>query len=150
MAKRLPGIEISEQIPLDGFDPEGKTWVQFQRPRRWEREQLSRLRAQSVLEWTNDEQGTVRQREIVPEPVMDSERVAMCLVDSNLEDSEGNKVFVPAKSCRQARKSLSPKARDRFYEVWGDLPDDVAEEIILKLAEWHPPFDWRNPDRGED
>lgn len=150
MSKRLPSIEISEAIPLTKYDESGETWVQFQRPRRWEREQISQIRARSVLEWDTESQGTVRQRDIVPEDVLDSERVALCLVDSNLCDEEGEQLFVGGKTCRGTKKALSEKAKDGFYSAWHNLPDDVAAEIIEKLVEWHPPFNWRNPKLGED
>jgi hypothetical protein len=149
MSKRLPSIEVSEAIPLSRYDESNETWVQFQRPRRWEREQISQIRARSVLEWDTESQGTVRQRDIVPEDVLDSERVALCLVDSNLCSEEGEQLFVPGKSCRQAKKALLPGIKDKFYSAWHDLPDDVAQEIIEKLVEWHPPFNWRNPSLGE-
>lgn len=142
MAMKVPAVEI-EQVPLDE-----DTFVTFQRPRRWEREQISRMRAQAVLEWPEGER-IVRQRDIVPEDVLDSERVCLCLVDSNLCDEDGEPIFVPGKSCRQAKKSLTDRAKAGFYEKWHELPDDVAELIIQKLQDWHPPFDWRNPERGE-
>jgi len=148
MGKSVPSIEISEQLKLEEFDPSGETWVQFQRPRRFEREQLTRLRAQTVFEWDSDERGTVRQRDMVPETILDSERVALCLVDSNIMDEEGEgPLFVPGKTCRKARKRLPEVVKARFYEVWSELPDDLAEEIISLLHEWHPPFDWRHPER---
>lgn len=150
MSKRLPGVEISEAIPLMAYDESGETWVQFQRPRRWEREQIAQIRARSVLEWDTDVRGTVRQRDIVPEDVLDSERVGLCLVDSNLCDEEGTQLFVPGKTCRAAKKPLTEKTRDAFYEAWHNLPDDVAQEIIEALVAWHPPFNWRNPGLGED
>jgi len=146
--KKLPSIEISEPIPLKEYDETGETWVQFQRPRRWEREQLSRLRAQAVLEFDTAERGTVRQRDIVPETVVDSERVAVCLVDANILDEEGKgPVFVPGKTCRQAKKRFPINIKDNFYEAWEQLPDDLCEEIIAALLEFHPPFDWRNVER---
>jgi len=149
MSKRLPSIEVSEAIPLSKWDETGETWVQFQRPRRWEREQIAQIRAKSVLEWDTEVQGTVRQRDIVPEDVLDSERVALCLVDSNLCGEDGEPLFVPGKSCRATKKMLEPNTKTQFYKAFHSLPDDVATEIIEKLVEWHPPFNWRNPGLGE-
>jgi len=143
MAMRVPAIE-TEQVLLDE-----ETYVTFQRPRRWEREQISRLRAQSALEWDSDDRGTVRQRDLVPETILDSERVCLCLVDSNLADENGEQLFIPGKTCRAAKQDITPKARDGFYKVWYALPDDIAEMIARKLHEWHPPFNWRNPELGE-
>jgi hypothetical protein len=57
---------------------------------------------------------------------------------------------VPGKTCRQAKRPLNEKVKGGFYEQWYALPDDITEIIIEKMREWHPPFDWRNPERGED
>lgn len=161
MAYRVQDVEISGEIPLLSLDPSGETWVKFLRPRRWETEMLSKYRASTpVLEW--DERGqTMRQKNLLPEPLMDSERVCLCLVDSNLvwetkkEGDETEKlvpVFLPGKTCRKpgAPGAMSETLRSAFYEAWQKLPDTVAEAIIEALHDWHPPFDWRNPDRGED
>jgi len=134
-AKRLPDVEISEPLPLKEFDESGETWVQFQRPRRWEREQISQMRAKAILEFDTADQGTVRQRDVIPEDVLDGRRVCVCLVDSSLLDAQGKPVFVPGKTCRAARKMLTNDVEDGFNAQWAELPDNVAQEISRLLAE---------------
>lgn len=151
MARKLGGIILSERIPLKKWDPEGDEYVVFQRPARWEQEQLDAMQARSVLEWTTEEQGTVRQRERTPISILEAEQVCMCLVECSVEDAEGNRLFVPGVTCRASMKPLGQKQREGFYKVWHrpDFDPDLAKEIIELLHEFHPDFDWRNPSRGE-
>jgi len=152
MSKKVVGTVISEHIPLKEWDDSGETYVVFQRPKRWEEEVLDKMQAASELVWSTAEQGTVRQRDRTPLSVIESEMVAMCLVESNLakaEEDGGAVLFVPGKSCRETRKSLSDKAKDGFYASWRELDGEIADEIVNLLREWHPPFDWRAPGRGE-
>ena len=156
MPYEVEDVEVSGEIQLLALDPSGETYIKFQRPRRWESEALSRYRASTpILEW--DESGqTMRQKNLLPEPIMDSERVCLCLVDSNLVwksrgDDKLVPIFIPGKTCRKAGSTepMSNTLKELFYVAWRSLPDQVAEAIIAALHEWHPPFDWRNPGRGE-
>lgn len=149
MSKKVVGTVISEHIPLTAWDESGETYVVFQRPKRWEEEVLDTMQAKSELVWSTAEQGQVRQRDRTPLSVIESEMVAMCLVESNLAEEDGTVLFLPGKSCREMRKSLSDKAREGFYKAWKELDGEIADEIVNKLREWHPPFDWRAPGRGE-
>jgi hypothetical protein len=150
MAKGLRGVVTSDKIPLKVWDPSGETYVRFQRPSRFEAEQLDTIRARAEIVWSTAEQGTVRQRDMTPLSVQESEMVAMCLVESNLPDDNGDPVFVPGKTCRQSGVPLTERARGGFFGKWhgSDFPDELAQEIIEALVEWHPDFDLRS-DRGE-
>lgn len=152
MARKLDGIVLSEQVPLDRWDPEGDEYVVFQRPARWEEEQLDAMQARSVYEFNTEEQGLVRQRERTPIAQLESEQVCMCMVECSVQDADGTQLFVSGDTCRAPRKKLGSKQRDGFYRVWyrPDFPSELAAEIIEKLHQFHPPFDWRNSDRGED
>jgi hypothetical protein len=149
MARQLEDILVSDEIPLTEWDPEGDEWVKFQRPTRLEGEELAEMQARSELVWSTAEQGQVAQRDRTPLAVLESAMVAMCLVDSSLKRKD-EPVFVPGTSCRQVGKMLGQRQRNGFYKAWHSLPDELAEEIIAKLREWHPPFDWRNPEEGEE
>jgi len=154
MAKVVEGAILSERLPLKRFDPDGDTWVMFQRPARFEAEALARMQARSELVFDTEEQGRVTQRERVPLAELETTMVQLCLVESNLVklDSKGEEVpvFVPGKTCRAARKMPTQGMQIRFLDEWRELPDELCEEIIDLLREFHPPFDWRNPARGED
>lgn len=152
MARKLEGVVLSERLYLKEWDPDGDEYVVFQRPARWEGEQLDTMQARSVLEWDTEEQGTVRQRERTPISILEAEQVALCLVECSVEDKDGNKLFVPGSTCRAPMKGLGQKQREGFYKVWHrpDFDTGLAKEIIKLLHEFHPDFDWRNPDRGED
>ena len=152
MARQLSGVVLSERVKLDRWDPEGDEYVVFQRPSRWEMERLAAMQARSELVWNTEEQGTVRQRERTPIAELEAEQVCMCLVECSVKDAEGEPLFVPGKTCRAAMKRMGQRQRDGFYGVWHrpDFDPDLAEELIEKLHEFHPEFDWRNPDRGED
>ena len=152
MAKGLSGIVLSERIFLDKWDPDKDTFVVFQRPSRWEMEELDKVYAQVELEFDDEKQGTMIQRNRVPFSVLESKQVSMALVESNIPDEEGNPLFVPGKTCRAARKNMGQRAEEGFYRVWyrADFPPELAQEIVEKLHEWHPPFDWRNPAEGND
>lgn len=149
MARQLEDIVVSDEIALTEFDPGGDVWVRFQRPTRLEAESLAEMQARSELVWNTAEQGQVAQRDRTPLAVLESDMVAMCLVGSNLQRGDED-VFVPGKTCRHQGKALGQMQRKGFYGEWYKLPDELAEEIIAKLREWHPPFDWRSPERGED
>jgi len=150
MAKPVSGTVISEKLFLEKFDPDGDTWVRFQRPKRWEQEQIDAMQAQSELIWSSESQGEMRQRDRVPVSVLESEMVCLCLVESNLphDDEEQSLVFVPGTSCRVAQKGLGQKAREGFYKKWHQMDGLVADEIVELLQEWHPPFGWGG-DQGE-
>jgi hypothetical protein len=141
---------VSDKLPLKTWDPTGDTWVQFQRPSRFETEQLDMVRARAEIVWNTQEQGTVRQRDMTPLSVQESEMVAMCLVGSNLPDADGDPVFVPGRTCRQSGSPLTDRARTGFFGRWhgSDFPPELAQEIVDVLVEWHPDFDLRS-DRGE-
>ena len=66
MAKAVEGIVLSERLPLTRWDPDGDTYVVFQRPLRFEAEALARMQARSELVFDTEEQGRVTQRERVP------------------------------------------------------------------------------------
>lgn len=150
MARAVKGIELSDKIPLEEWDPEGETWVRFQRPRRYEAETLAQMQAQTAYEFNTEERGKVTQRERIPLAVLESAMVSMCLVESNLtlESEEGESVplFVQGQTCRSPRKPMPDKVDRGFQKVWRDLPDELCEEIVGKLREWHPPFNWRVTD----
>jgi hypothetical protein len=149
MAKGLRGVVISDKLPLKVWDPSGDTYVQFQRPSRFETEQLDLVRARAELVWDTNEVGTVRQKDMTPLSVQESEMVAMCLVGSNLPDEDGDPVFVPGKTCRQPGQAFTERMRNGFFSKWhgSDFPPELAQEIIEVLVEWHPDFDLRS-DRG--
>lgn len=154
MAKAVGSVVLSPQIPLNQWDEDGETYVVFQEPRRYEAEQLAHMQAQSVLEWNSDEVGLMRQRDRLPLAAYETAMVAMCLVGSNLtrvdeETGEESPVFVPGKSCRAPRKGLTEKIKLAFEKEWADLPASLAEEVVAKLREWHPPFNWRDLDENE-
>lgn len=149
MAKPIGSVVLSSQIALTDWDEAGETYVIFQEPRRFEAEQLAHMQAQSVLEWNSDEVGLMRQRDRLPLAAYETAMVAMCLVGSNLtrvdeETGEESPVFVPGKTCRAPRKGINSKIEDAFKREWADLPASLAEEIVAKLREWHPPFNWRD------
>lgn len=152
MARALEGVVVSEAIPLLEWDDTGGTYVKFQRPSRVEEENLATMQARSELVWSTEERGRVTQRERVPLTVLESEMVAMTLVECNLPEADGETlVFVPGKTCRRMNGPFDDKVRNGFYKAWyrPDFPPELAEEIVDKLIEWHPPFDWRNPGEGE-
>ena len=151
MARPVEGVVLSGQIPLTEWDPDGETYVEFQRPRRFEAEQLAQMQAKSTLEWDSADVGTMRQRERVPLALLESAMVSMCLVGSNLtrvndETGEEEPIFVPGKTCRAPKKLMPAKVESSFRKEWEELPDELAEEIVDKLREWHPPFNWRGGD----
>jgi hypothetical protein len=150
MARPLEGIVLSEQYELKMWDPNGDSYVQFQRPSRFEAEQIATMQARSELVFNDEAQGEVRQRDRVAIAVLQSEMVALTLVECNIPDEDGNLLFSPGKSCRRPPKRITARQKDAFYEAWHRCDDDLCEEIIEKLKEFHPPFDWGNPDRGED
>ena len=86
MARQLSGVVLSDKIILNVWDPDGDEYVIFQRPSRWEDEQLAAMQAKSELVWSTDEQGTVRQRERTPVAVLEAEQVAMCLPRAAAEE----------------------------------------------------------------
>lgn len=143
MSKAVVTNVISEEIPLKKFDESGKTWVKFQRPKRWEAEQLAHTQAQSELIYNTEQRGEVRHRERVPLAIIESQMVSMCLVESNLTDEDEKQIFVPGKTCREARKELSERVQKGFYEKWHDLDNEICEEIVDLLRAWHVPFNWR-------
>lgn len=150
MAKALTGIVTSGKLYLEKWDEEKDTYVVFQRPSRREAEMLAAMRAKAELVWNTEEQGTVRQRDGVPLMTQESEMVAMCLVECNLPDEDDKLVFVPGTSCRVQGKPLTGAQKTRFYKNWGDLPDELATEITDKLREFHPPFNFRSSEEGEE
>jgi hypothetical protein len=150
MAKGLHGVVVSDKIPLTVWDPTGDTFVRFQRPSRFETEQLDMVRARAELVWNATDVGVVRQRDMTPLSVQETEMVAMCLVESNLPDDGGELVFKPGKTCRQSGQAMSERARAGFFSKWhgSDFPPELAQEIVEALIEWHPDFDLRS-NRGE-
>jgi len=142
----VEGVTTSGRIALSDWDSDGEVYVVFQRPRRHEAEQLATMQAQSVLEWDTDTQGRVSQRERVPLAILESTMVSMCLVESNLakeQDGKEVQIFVPGKTCREPGKVHSDRIGAAFRKEWQDLPDELCEEIVNRLREWHPPFNWR-------
>jgi len=150
MAKPVSGTVISEQLPLLEHDESGDAWVKFQRPKRWEEEQIDAMQAQSELIWSSDARGEMRQRDRVPLSVLESEMVCLCLVESSLpnDDEDQTLIFVPGKTCRVAKKGLGQKVREGFYKEWHNLDGVVADEVVKLLQDWHPPFSWGG-DQGE-
>jgi hypothetical protein len=151
MAKGLTGAVLSDKMRLKKWDPDGDAYVVFQRPSRWEAEQLAKMQAQSELVWRTDEQRTVRQRDRTAIAVLESEQVAMCLVECNIPNEEGELLFVPGQTCRAPMKGFGQRQREGFYKVWYQpgFDPDLAEEIVDALHKFHPPFDFRSPDEGE-
>jgi hypothetical protein len=41
------------------------------------------------------------------------------------------------------------KLETAFLDTWESLDDEVAAAIVVAMRQWHPPFDWSNPERGE-
>lgn len=145
---QVPAFEISPELFLT-LDPLGKTFVRFQRPSRREREQLQSIIGRQQIEWTTDT--TYRQKDVVPQSVLDGHRVAMTLVECNLRDRDDEKklLFEPGVSCRAVGQPLTNAIEEEFRARWDLLPDPLAEDLAKLLHEWHPPFDWRHPSRGE-
>ena len=157
MAKAIEGVVLSGPIRLEKYDPDGDSYVVFQRPARWEREKLDEMQARVEYEWDSAERGKVRQRNHVPPSRLETQMVAMCLVECNIPAGAGHPIvkegallFVPGQSCRQAHKFLTGSTEEAFKKVWDTLPDDLAEEIIAALMEFHPPFNWKVPQQGEE
>lgn len=153
MAKAIGGTVLSDVIRLEQWDPDGDSYVMFRRPTRLDAERLAQMQAQSVIEWTEESQRTVRQRERVPWAILFSEMACLCLVECNIpEEESGPPLFIPGKTCLPPNHTgpIPEKIRQGFYRVWHLLPNELCEEIISKLMDFHPPFDWREPMRGED
>jgi hypothetical protein len=149
MARQLEDVVVSGQLFLKTWDPDGDEWVRFQRPSRLEAETLAEMQSRSELVFHTETEGQVSQRDRTPLAVLESEMVAMCLIESSLmKDDE--LVFKPGVTCRAQGKNLGSKQRAGFYRAWHNMNNDLCEEIITLLQDWHPDFDWRNPDRGED
>jgi hypothetical protein len=136
---------------LTKWDPDGDEYVVFQQPSRLEQETIDAMQAQSELVFHTDEQGKVTQRDRVPMSKLESEMVAMCLVESSIKKDD-ELVFVPGKTCRLKGKGMGQIQHHGFYKVWHspDFPPELAEEIVEKLFEFYPPFDWRAPDRPNE
>lgn len=139
MARPISGIILSEKIPLKEWDPDGDSYVVFRRPTRRETEALAALFMNNPIEWHEDGR-TVRQLTRTSVAVVDREEVKLCMVDCNVPDAKGNPIFKPGKSCRPAGGYLDERIEEKFYEAWGNLPDELAEEIARELRRWHPPF----------
>jgi len=150
MAKPVVGQIVSDEIKLDIWDEEGDTWVRFVQPGRLEEEVLARMRAKAELVWSTEEQGTVRQRDTVPLMTQESEMVALCLCESNLPNEKGDLIFRSGVNCRTTTKAITGVQKERFYQAWYSLSGPLCEEIVAKLVDWYPPFDFRNPERGEE
>jgi hypothetical protein len=142
MSYKVKSLVISDRIPLDGIDPSNETYVVFQRPARWEAERIYQEQAKAEIIFNSADMGTVRQRERVAPAVIESMMVAMCLVESNLAFEGDELIFTPGKNCRVAGKDQNTEIENKFFKAWYKLPDEVCEEIIAKLQDWHPPFNW--------
>ena len=151
MAKGLGGIVLSERLFLKKWDPDEDTYVVFQRPARWESEQIAAMQAKAELV-IPDEGRDLIQRERTAVPVIEAQMVCMCLVECNLPDENGEPVFVPGRTCRAKRKRMTERVQEGFYRAWyrPDFPDDLAEEMIELLRQWHPPFNWRGGGEEEE
>lgn len=154
MPYEVPEIEISEKMYLDELDGEDvkeadRTWVMFQRPSRAERIAVSKKAADVETHFREGDQ-TWYQKAGVPQSELDDVRMAYALVDSNIMRAK-KLLFVSGKTCREAHKPLTDDQYRAFMQAWRQLPDpEVTEPILRALREFHPPYDWRNPQRGED
>jgi len=150
MAKPLEGIVLSEPIRLEQYDPDGDSYVIFQRPARWEAEKIAELYSQTPIQY-EDAGRKITQMNTTPWAVVDREQVKMCLVECNIPTEDGKLVFKPGASCRAPKGAISDRIEVRFYAAWFSLPDDLAEEIAEKLRKWHPPFArGQEAEEGED
>lgn len=149
MARQLEGVIASDKMFLKKWDPDGDEYVRFQRPTRWEAERIAEMQSRSELVWHTDTEGQVSQRDRTPLAVLESEMVAMCLIECSLMRDD-KLLFQGGTTCRAEGKGLGAKQREGFYKVWYSLPDELCNEIVSLLQEWHPDFNWRNPQLGED
>jgi len=151
MAKKAPGLVLSEQMALKTFDPTGDTWVVFQRPRRLEEERLDTMQLRAEVVWNTAREGEMRQRDRTPMSVIESEQVCMALVECNMPGEDDKLIFTPGKTSRAAGQPLEVDSpiRKAFYEAWHSLDSTICDEIVQLLQEFHPPYDWRHPERGE-
>ena len=141
---------LSGEIRLEHYDPDGDSYVVFMEPRRYEQEEVDRLRFSSEISWNTEEQGRVSQKDRVPWSTLESRMVCLCLVGCNIPDEDTEKLlFSPGTSCREPGKPLSKAVENRFNTTWYNLPGELAEEIYEKLAAFYPPFDWRSGE-GEE
>ena len=154
MARPVEGVVLSDRIFLKEWDPDEDTWVVFQRPARYEAEALAQLQARAERVYNTEQQGQVVLRESTPVAQIESAQVKLCLVESNLsrveEDGEEKPIFVPGRTCRRARKPLTERVEEGFAREWGSLDNELCEEIILALQDWHLPFKWWAPAEGEE
>lgn len=147
MALDIGEIEISEPIPLLDVDPSGKTFVQFQRPARWETERIVREATGSVELIFGE--GDTRQRNYTPSNIVDSIRVGVMLIRCDIT-REKKPLFVPGKNLRRPRGTFPSNLETEFLKTWWSLPDPICVSIINAMRQWHPPYDWTRPERGED
>jgi len=154
MARPVEGVVLSDRIFLEKWDPDKDTWVIFQRPARYEAEALAQLQARAERVYNTEQQGQVILRENTPIAQVESAQVKLCLVESNLakvnENGDEELIFVPGKTCRSVRKPLTERVEGGFSKEWLNLPDELCEEIISKLQDWHLPFKWWAPAEGEE
>ena len=59
----------------------------------------------------------------------------LTVVDCNLEDENGKRIFNPSKDPGSMKLAMSAQ---QFDEAWGKLPLDVADEIHEKVLEMNP------------
>ena len=156
MARPVGGVVLSDRIYLEKWDPDKDTWVVFQRPARYEAEALAQLQARAERVYNTENQGQVILRESTPIAQVESAQVKLCLVESNLVwgegglGSDGDPIFVPGKTCRRPRKNLTNTVENGFQQVWDTLDNELCEEIIESLQNWHLPFKWWAPAEGEE
>jgi hypothetical protein len=151
MARQLSDVVYSGKLYLNKWDPDGDEYVVFQQPSRLEQETIDAMQAQSELVFNTEERGKVTQRDRMPMSKIESEMVAMCLVECSIKKGD-EPIFVPGRTCREAGKGFGQVQRRGFYKVWHspDFPPELADEIVEKLFEFYPPFDWRSPERPNE
>ncbi len=139
MARPIIGIVLSDKIHLTEWDPDGDSYVVFRRPTRRETEALAALFMNNPVQW-NEDGRTVTQLTRTSVAVVDREEVKLCMVECNVPDENGKPLFRPGISCRPPDGYLTETIETKFYRAWGDVPDELAEEIARELRRWHPPF----------
>jgi len=110
-----------------------------------EHEHITRQRLYAKLErkWSSeDDPDDIRLIQEVCQEEVRREEAYLTLVDCNLLDPEGKLLFKSSKSKNDDHPRLVMD-KQAFYQAWGLLFPDIAQEIIEKIHEVNP--QWAGP-----